>query len=93
MNEVPKKKPKPKKSNSHVTDPPTQDEQSQYLRELGADPLTGRSIIIKSGRFGFYVSDGLTNATLRRGDTKEDLSLKRGSELLAGRREWEANAT
>ena len=93
LNEVPKKKSKPKKTNIPVTNPPTGDEHSQYLRELGADPLTGRIIIIKSGRFGDYVSDGLTIATLRRGDIKEDLSLQRGCELLAGRREWEANAT
>jgi DNA topoisomerase-1 len=37
-----------------------------------------------------YVTDGETNATLRRGDTLEAMTLERGLELLAGRRAWEA---
>jgi DNA topoisomerase-1 len=37
-----------------------------------------------------YVTDGETNATLRRGDTAEGMTLERGLELLAGRRAWEA---
>ena len=45
---------------------------------------------IKDGRFGMYVTDGETNATLRRGDTLEAMTLERGLELLAGRRAWEA---
>jgi len=60
------------------------------LKELGADPATGRNIIIKDGRFGLYITDGETNATLRRGDTVEFMTLERGLELLAGRRAWEA---
>ena len=60
------------------------------LKELGADPATGRNIIIKDGRFGMYITDGETNATLRRGDTVEFMTLERGLELLAGRRTWEA---
>jgi DNA topoisomerase-1 len=44
---------------------------------------------VKDGRFGAYVTDGETNATLRRGDTLEALTLERGLELLAGRRAWE----
>jgi DNA topoisomerase I len=60
------------------------------LKELGADPATGRNIIIKDGRFGMYITDGETNATLRRGDTVEFMTLERGLELLAGRRAWEA---
>jgi DNA topoisomerase-1 len=47
-------------------------------------------LIIKDGRFGMYVTDGETNATLRRGDTAEGMTLERGLELLAGRRAWEA---
>lgn len=93
LDEVPKKKAKPQKTTVPVNSPPTVDEHSRYSRELGADPLTGRIIIIKSGRFGDYLSDGLTNATLRRGDTRETISLQRGSELLAGRRDWETRAT
>jgi DNA topoisomerase-1 len=60
------------------------------LKELGQDPATGKSIIIKDGRFGMYITDGETNATLRRGDTVEFMTLERGLELLAGRRAWEA---
>jgi DNA topoisomerase-1 len=60
------------------------------LKELGQDPATGKNIIIKDGRFGMYITDGETNATLRRGDTVEFMTLERGLELLAGRRAWEA---
>ncbi len=60
------------------------------LKELGTDPATGKNLIIKDGRFGMYITDGETNATLRRGDTVEFMTLERGLELLAGRRAWEA---
>ena len=64
------------------------------LKERGIDTATGRNVIIKDGRFGMYITDGETNATLRRGDTVEFMTLERGLELLAGRRAWEAeNAT
>jgi DNA topoisomerase-1 len=53
------------------------------------DPETKRPIIIKDGRFGMYVTDGETNATLRRGDTVEAMTIERAQELLAGRRAWE----
>jgi DNA topoisomerase-1 len=59
------------------------------LKDLGLDPDTKKQIIVKDGRFGAYVTDGETNATLRRGDTLEALTLERGLELLAGRRAWE----
>ena len=59
------------------------------LKDLGVDPETKKQIIVKDGRFGAYVTDGETNATLRRGDTLEALTLERGLELLAGRRAWE----
>ena len=60
------------------------------LKELGKDPASGKDVIMKDGRFGMYVTDGETNATLRRGDTLEFMTLERGLELLAGRRAWEA---
>ena len=60
------------------------------LKDLGLDPATQRPVLVKDGRFGVYVTDGETNATLRRGDTVELLTLERGLELLAGRRAWEA---
>ena len=59
------------------------------LKELGKDPQTQREVIVKDGRFGVYVTDGETNATLRRGDAVELLTLERALELLAGRRAWE----
>jgi DNA topoisomerase-1 len=60
------------------------------LKDLGVDPASSRQILVKDGRFGPYVTDGETNATLRRGDAVEFLTLERCLELLAGRRAWEA---
>ena len=73
---------KPKERRRGVAKPP--------LKELGIDPTTQKPLIIKDGRFGMYVTDGETNATLRRGDTVEAMTIERGLELLAGRRAWEA---
>ena len=73
---------KPKERRRGVAKPP--------LKELGVDPGSEKQVIIKDGRFGMYVTDGETNATLRRGDTLEAMTLERGLELLAGRRAWEA---
>ena len=56
------------------------------LRELGPDPATGKPIALKEGRFGPYVTDGETNASLRRGDDVETLTTERAVELLAERR-------
>jgi hypothetical protein len=85
--------PKPKPKKSVEPKPQNIDEDEDYSRELGRDPITGRTINLKGGRFGYFVSDGQTNATLRRGDLKDNISLHRGSELLANRREYEENAT
>ncbi|MYI55548.1 MAG: type I DNA topoisomerase [Acidimicrobiia bacterium] len=57
------------------------------LRELGEDPVTGRELVIRDGRWGPYVSDGQTNASLRAGDTPESLTPQRASDLLAARRD------
>jgi DNA topoisomerase-1 len=56
------------------------------LRELGQDPSSGRAVTIKEGRFGPYVTDGETNASLRAGDSVDALTLDRAVELLAERR-------
>jgi len=56
------------------------------LKELGPDPATGKPIVLKEGRFGPYVTDGETNASLRRGDDPEALTTERAIELLAERR-------
>jgi DNA topoisomerase I len=59
------------------------------LRELGADPTSGKAVVVKEGRFGPYVTDGETNASLRGGDTPEAITLERAAELLADRRSRE----
>lgn len=56
------------------------------LRELGADPVSGSPVVVKEGRFGPYVTDGTTNATLRTADTVEAVTLERAAELLAEKR-------
>jgi DNA topoisomerase I len=56
------------------------------LRELGNDPATGKPMVIKDGRFGPYVTDGETNASLRKGDEVTTITPERGAELLAERR-------
>jgi DNA topoisomerase I len=56
------------------------------LRELGEDPASGKPIVIREGRFGPYVTDGETNASLRKGDEVETVTPQRAVELLAERR-------
>jgi len=68
----------PKRRRGQVAKPP--------LRELGEDPVSGKPMVVKDGRFGPYVTDGETNASLRKGDTVEELTDERASELLADRR-------
>jgi DNA topoisomerase-1 len=56
------------------------------LAELGTDPVSGRPVVVKDGRFGPYVTDGETNATLRKDDDPESITPERGYELLADKR-------
>jgi DNA topoisomerase-1 len=56
------------------------------LKELGDDPATGAPMVLKDGRFGPYVTDGESNASLRKGDTVENITPERAAELLAERR-------
>jgi DNA topoisomerase I len=56
------------------------------LRELGVDPITEKKIVVRKGRFGPYVTDGETNASLRAGDEVDSLTHERAIELLADRR-------
>src|SRR6478609_3386115 len=56
------------------------------LREVGVDPAGGKPMVIKDGRFGPYVTDGETNASLRKGDDVATLTVERAAELLADRR-------
>ncbi|HKY16216.1 MAG TPA: type I DNA topoisomerase, partial [Microthrixaceae bacterium] len=68
----------PKTRRGQVAKPP--------LADLGPDPDSGRPVVVKEGRFGPYVTDGETNASLRRGDIPTDLTMERAMELLAERR-------
>jgi len=56
------------------------------LKELGNDAVSGRPMVVKEGRFGAYVTDGETNATLRKDDAPETITPERGAELLADKR-------
>ncbi|WP_259454287.1 type I DNA topoisomerase [Streptomyces ginkgonis] len=68
----------PKKRGRAAAKPP--------LKELGTDPVTQAPVVVKDGRFGPYVTDGETNATLRRDDDPETITPERGFELLAEKR-------
>jgi DNA topoisomerase-1 len=57
------------------------------LREFGNDPVSGKPVVAKDGKFGVYVTDGETNASLSRGDRLEAMEPERAYELLAIRRE------
>jgi DNA topoisomerase-1 len=57
------------------------------LREFGTDPGSGRPVVAKDGKFGVYVTDGETNASLSKGDRLEAMPNERAYELLAIRRE------
>ena len=59
------------------------------LREFGADPVSGKPVVAKEGKFGVYVTDGETNASLTRGDRLEYVTPERAFELLAIRRDAE----
>ena len=59
------------------------------LKELGDDRVSGKPIVVKEGRFGLYVTDGETNASLRQGDSLEGVDNERAQELLRLRRERE----
>jgi len=56
------------------------------LKELGADPASGKPVVVKDGRFGPYVTDGETNATIPRGDNVDEITFERAVELLAIKR-------
>lgn len=56
------------------------------LKELGADPNTGKPVVVKTGRFGPYVTDGETNRTIPSGETPESMTPERAFELLAEKR-------
>jgi DNA topoisomerase I len=61
------------------------------LATYGEDAVSGKKMVLKEGKFGFYVTDGETNASLRRGDDPGEMTPERASELLAERREYMAS--
>ncbi len=69
----------PKQRGRRATAPP--------LRELGDDPVSGKPVVLKEGRFGPYVTDGETNASLRAGDAVDTITPERAAELLQARRD------
>ncbi|WP_314148217.1 type I DNA topoisomerase [uncultured Leifsonia sp.] len=59
---------------------------SSALKEFDADPVSGKPIKVKDGRFGPYVTDGETNATIPRGETVDEVDFDRAVQLLADKR-------
>jgi DNA topoisomerase-1 len=59
---------------------------SSALKEFDADPESGKPVRIKDGRFGAYVTDGVTNVTIPRGETVEEIDFERAIQLLADKR-------
>jgi DNA topoisomerase-1 len=57
------------------------------IKEMGMDPVSAAPIVLRDGRYGPYVSDGITNASLQKGTSVEDLTLEESIRLLAERRE------
>jgi len=59
---------------------------SSALKEFDTDPESGKPIRIKDGRFGAYVTDGVTNVTIPRGETVEEIDFERAVQMLADKR-------
>jgi len=70
---------KPKQRGRRAAAPP--------LREFGEDPVSGKKVLCKNGRFGPYVTDGATNASLRKGEEPETITEERAFDLLQMRRD------
>ncbi|VEH05219.1 type I DNA topoisomerase [Corynebacterium kutscheri] len=60
------------------------------IKQLGDNDVSGKPMSVRDGRFGPYVTDGVTNASLRRGDDPTSLTDARANELLSERRAKEA---
>ncbi|GGA70109.1 DNA topoisomerase 1 [Pseudoclavibacter endophyticus] len=56
------------------------------IKEFGADPVSGKTVRVRDGRFGPYVTDGETNATIPRGEVPDELDFERATQLLADKR-------
>ena len=77
----------------HLAEPPKRRGQkaTQSLKEIGKDPASGKTVTVRSGRYGPYVTDGDVNASLRKADNPETIDIDRAADLLAARRERLAN--
>ncbi|MGB8361554.1 MAG: type I DNA topoisomerase [Acidimicrobiia bacterium] len=62
-------------------------QRASSLREIGTDPVSGKTVTVRSGRYGPYVTDGEVNASLRQGDSPESITIARAAELLQARRD------
>ncbi len=65
--------------------------QAKPVTVVGKDPSSGKDLVLKEGRFGWYITDGETNASLRKGDEPGELTVDRALELMAQRREYMAS--
>ncbi|HEX2154983.1 MAG TPA: type I DNA topoisomerase [Acidimicrobiia bacterium] len=72
-----------------LAEPPRRRGQARQstIKELGDDPVSGKKVTVRSGRYGPYVTDGDVNASLRKGDDPESIDLERAAELLTARRQ------
>ena len=69
----------PKRRRGQTAQPP--------LKELGKDPVSDGDVVVKDGRFGLYVTDGVVNASLRKADTVDNITIDKAAELLQARRD------
>ena len=72
-----------------LAEPPRRRGQSrtQTAKEIGTDPASGKPVTLRSGRYGPYVTDGDVNASLRKGDSPEKITIERAADLLQARRD------
>jgi len=77
----------------YLAEPPKRRGQrsAQSLKEIGKDPVSGKPVTVRSGRYVPYVTDGDVHASLRKGDNPETIDIDRPADLLAARRERLAN--
>ena len=57
------------------------------LKELGKDPESDGEVVVKDGRFGLYVTDGIVNASFQKADSIDNITLERAAVLLEARRD------
>lgn len=69
----------PKRRRGQTVQPP--------LKELGKDPVSDGDVVVKDGRFGLYVTDGIVNASFRKAHSVDTITLEEAAELLQARRD------